>query len=406
MILKVSSLLNHKITPFLFGVFLSRTIDTENDDKKFLTCYSKFKKSKYVYDIDFNFSAYVLQLKDDFNFYSGYSNWVIDKVTNSYASLSFSVLNDMNISTVDFIRTLYKKLMLETWIAEDCLNSQKKQFIRGFFESRGSVDTCRRYIAQDYYYNNLFELRRALQFSFLLNIPLSKMNINFRNLQPQYTAGEVQRNTQLRIESFWYAKNIGFINLYKATIFDNCFYTKSRYEKNRITYFDLDLPILRDNSSTFINYINFFTNYIYEKKLNPLNVGILREHLGFEYDDAIRPGRNQTLKKIFDEIEEDKCAICGRTETFINKSTGRQYFEIHHVISFANGIEFDNILNLVKLCPTCHDSLSKGYASKEVQIKNIIRILTNKPNVREYVSDYFQEKDIMVISEKIWEMLC
>lgn len=404
MALTVSELLRRDIKPFLLGTFLSRTIEKNVNGEKYLECYTSYQKSKYVFDIDFNYAAYVNELKEDLNYFSGYKNWEIDKADGK-VKISFTVKNDLNISKVAFVRSLYNKMMREEWVGEPNLNEQKKQFLRGYIETRGSVDTSRKLIAQDYFYDNRFELKMGLQLVTILDLPLEYININFRDLQPQYTSGENMRNTQFRVKAFWYANQIGFLNKYKAKIFKTCYYTRREWTTNRIQYFDVDVPNSRNASTSFINYFNFFTNNIFEKQLTDGVIETLRNQLGFNSTPVSTGHRDQTLRKIFDTIEEDKCAICGTTQTFTNRTTGRQHFEIHHVISYTNGVEFDNIANLVKLCPTCHDSLGKGRAPKDVQIRGIITILTNKPNVFEYVSDYFQTTDIYELSEKIWEML-
>ena len=118
-----------------------------------------------------------------------------------------------------------------------------------------------------------------------------------------------------------------------------------------------------------------------------------------------KTNRNRTIIELFNEISEDRCAICGTTKTFENNRTGRQHFEIHHVISYKNGKDLDNIANLVKLCPTCHDMLRKNASSKEQQQKAIIKILSEHPEVLEFAKSYLQIDDINEIAEEIWEKL-
>ena len=148
--------------------------------------------------------------------------------------------------------------------------------------------------------------------------------------------------------------------------------------------------------------LNFFTNYIYEKKLTPVAIEELRKRLGFTTSASEKSNRNRTIVELFSEISEDKCAICGTTKTFENKRTGRQHFEIHHIISYKNGVELDNIANLVKLCPTCHDMLKKNATAKGEQIKAIIKILSEHAEVLEFAKSYLQIDDINEIAEEIW----
>ena len=96
---------------------------------------------------------------------------------------------------------------------------------------------------------------------------------------------------------------------------------------------------------------------------------------------------------------------CGTTETFTNKRTGKQHFGIHHVISYKNGIELNNIANLVELCPTCHDMLKKNATSKDKQVKSILKILSKRSEILEFAKSYLQIDDINEIAEEIWVKL-
>lgn len=296
--------------------------------------------------------------------------------------------------------------MSSDWILEEEFNESKKSFIRGFIECRGSVDTTAKLIAQDYFYDNRMELKKALILTDMMDLPCEYANFNARDLQPQYVLGIQKRNTQFRINLYFYANRIGFLNKYKAKVFDNSYPHNGNYILDEITYFHIAVPTPRTNDS-FISYLNFFTNNIYEKLLNENTIKTLRSKLGFKNvsETNNKKRRNQTIISLYRELSEDKCAICGTEKTFLNKNTGRQHFEIHHVVSYTNGQECDNIANLVKLCPTCHDSLKRGAADKNTQIKSIIKILTEHPEIHEFAESYFMENDINDLAEKIWENL-
>ncbi len=274
-------------------------------------------------------------------------------------------------------------------------------------ETRGSIDTTAKYISQDYFYNNLIELKRILILTDMIGLPIGYANFNPRNMQPQYVSGESKRNAQFRINLFFYAKEIGFINKYKAQIFDNAYHAvkKDLYEKHGVVYFVLQTPDINDEV-TFIKYLQFFTNNIYNKELTKGNIELYRKKLGLKNQSkkAISTNRDQSIIDIFRNIAEDKCAICGTTKTF-EKSNSKEYFEIHHVIPFHNGIKYDNIANLVKLCPTCHSLLKKNRASKEAQIEAIITILTNNDLIHQYASAALGFDDIDELSKKIQTML-
>ena len=405
--LTVSELLSRKeIKPFLYGAFLNRIMTTNLPEGSCFYAYTSFRASKAVYKDDFNFYTYADELIASLNHHSGFYNWEKHNIKEQGMELRFYVINDLKISSTQFYSLLYKKMLTCDWLTGEELNNDKKAFIRGFMELRGSVDTTIRLIAQDYFYNNNVELKKAQILTNMMDLPISYANFNARNLQPQYVSGENQRNAQFRINLMFYANQIGFINKYKATIFNNSYHNRGKKEIDRITFFNVDLPKRNDYDVKFIKYLNFFTNFIYEKKLTPVAITELRKKLGFDNNlSGEKVNRNRTIIELFNEIAEDKCAICGTTETFINKRTDKQHFEIHHVISYKNGVELDNIANLVKLCPTCHDMLKKNATSKEKQIKAILKILTEHPEVLEFAKSYLQIEDINEIVEEIWTKL-
>jgi len=285
------------------------------------------------------------------------------------------------------------------------LTEEKKDFVRGFVEIRGSVDTTAKLIAQDYFYNSKIEIKKAQLLTDMMNLPIRFANFNPRNLQPQYVNGENKRNTQFRIHAFYYAKNIGFINDYKAKIFETVYHFHRKKVENLITYYDVEIPKSRNDDVSFIKYLNFFTNNIYDKELTSTAIKELRISLGFDTNESTKTSRNASIIELYRLISEDKCAICDTTKTFENKKTGRQHFEIHHMISYNNGNEYDNIANLVKLCPTCHDSLKRNHASKPAQVKSILKIFHEHSEIYEFTSSYLGIENINNLADKIWSML-
>lgn len=404
--LTVSELLSKKeIKPFLYGAFLNRIMTTYLQEGKAFYAYTSFRASKAVYRDDFNFVDYADSFIASLNHHSGFYNWEKYSVKPQSMELRFYVINDLNISSTQFYALLYKKLLSNDWIYGDELNDNKKSFIRGFMELRGSVDTTAKLIAQDYFYSNNIELKKGQILTNMMDLPMSYANFNARNLQPQYVSGENKRNAQFRINLMFYANQIGFINKYKAEVFQNSYYSYGKKEIDGIVFFNVDLPKKRGDDVSFIRYLNFFTNFIYEKKLTPAAISDLRKKLGFSDSTSEKTYRNRTIIELFNEIAEDKCAICGTTQTFVNKRTGKQHFEIHHVISYTNGAELDNIANLVKLCPTCHDMLKKNATDKGKQIKAILKILSEHNEILEFTKSYLQIDDINELAEEIWERL-
>lgn len=402
---KMSDFLKLEIKPFVLGAFLSRIMTEQIGNQNYYFAYSSFKSSKYVYKNDFDIINYTQTYIDKLNKLSGHCNWIVKRVSNTFMEVRFYLLDDIGLTKLTLYNTLYKKLLSSSFIFDEALNENKKDFIRGFLELRGSVDTTAKFIAQDYFYSSQIEIKKAQIFTDIMNIPLKYANFNMRNLQPQFVSGESQRNAQFRIHSFYYAKYIGFLNDYKAQVFSNAFKINESYKIENIVYFNLNLPNSKSDDIAFIKMINFFTNNIYHKELSTLAIKELRKKLGLSESGQNEPKRNMSLIKLFNEISPDECAICGTKTTYTNPTTGRQQFEIHHMISFKNGEEFDNIANLVKLCPNCHAKLGKGSATKDQQIKAILKILHKHQEVFEFASSYLVIDDINDLSEQIWQML-
>lgn len=57
--LKLSEFLKTNITPFIYGVFMSRIMEEVRNNQKFFYAYTKFKTSKYVSKEEFNIVEYV-----------------------------------------------------------------------------------------------------------------------------------------------------------------------------------------------------------------------------------------------------------------------------------------------------------------------------------------------------------
>lgn len=406
MYINAKDLMRFNIKPFLFGVLFSRLMtDDITEIPKMFYIYTYFKTSKAVNFTDFDFCSYSEILVNDYNTFSGYENWQIKSVTNSSMELRFYIKNDLEIKTSEFYNLIYKKIMQEDWVYDETLSLKKRQFLIGFMETRGSIDLSANYISQDYFYDNRFELKRIQLITDYMNIPYSFLNLNPRNLQPDFISGKRKRNMQFRINIHYYSRFIGYINRYKAMIYSNNWKVINEEPKNGIITFKSSLPKMRE-SIAFIKYLNFFTNNIYEKDLNAEKILALRNALGFNKDElnVSKTSRNRTIIEIFDSIAPDQCGLCDTKETFI-KNNGRQAFEIHHVIPYFHGKQYDNIANLIKLCPTCHSSFKKGRSTMSEQVKNIIVLLHKHPEIYEYTSSVLGIENITELATEIQHML-
>lgn len=403
--MKVSDLLRRDISPFLYGAFLSRIMSEKRNGKKYFYCYTSFRASRVAPPRIFSIANYGRTYINELNFISGVRDWEIHKCTDDGFEGRLYIENDLALTDTSFYNLLHNKFFQAPWIHDEGLTEDKKDFIRGFLELRGSVDTTAKFIAQDYFFNNRVELKKATIITDFMSVPIKYANYNMRDLQFQFVMGINRRNPQFRINSFYYAKYIGFLNKYKAKIFEKAFVTQGSHITDSIQYFDVHLPESRSDDVVFIKYLNFFSNNVYERVLTFRTVQELRARLGFNSSgEDGNDIRNRTIIALFDMIAPDKCAICG-TETTYVKPDGRQYFEIHHVISRCNGVELDNIANLVKLCPTCHRMMKRNGSSKDEQIRAIIKILNEHGEIYEFCSSYLNLDDINDLAEKIQELL-
>ncbi|TQC51538.1 HNH endonuclease [Mycoplasmopsis mucosicanis] len=403
--ISLSKFLSTEIDPFLLGAFLSRTIPEKIDDKSYFYTYSEFKSSKFVPINEFNFLDYAKHYEANLNNWSQSENWEIHSKTKSKINIRFYLNNDLNITKHDFMLQLNKKLLTSDWFNDENINEDKKKFLRAFLELRGSVDNNRNFISIDYFSDNLFELKRMIKLIDKNFLPLKYINFNTRELQKQYVESISLRNTQLRVNSLFYANEIGFINKYKALIFSKNPKFKDSVDfvtVDNVMFFEVDVPNVKLSSTRLINVLNFYTDYIFQKNLTRANVNEFRNILGFDkHKNAIR--RNASLIKMFKEMAPKKCFSCGIEETFDNRQ-GEQYFEIHHVIPFKHGVENDDIDNLARLCVQCHQILKKGVGSREVQLEIIKKLLANQ-NIFDFCSTSLEDTNIDTLAEKILNLL-
>lgn len=414
--LSVSDFFNKEQSPFVLGTFFSRYIFT--DDKKYIYTYGWYKKSTVIeteIKYEDSFDDYVKSINDESK---PNSNWIfLDEVSDDvliasklkrYKSHFYILKNDININDYSFYNKLYKKIVTQSWVYNSDLNENKKSFIRGFMELRGSVDTTANFLAQDYYYNSEFEIRKARVLIDLMGIPYNIINLNFRQLQSQFISGENRRNTQFRPNLWWYVSNIGIINGYKTEIFSKSRNVAVCERKGNAFYFNDDGPATR-RGNTFENRLSFYITRVFGKELSDGEISNLRNDLGFNDSGSSSP-RNLSLADLVRNINPDECAGCKEEydisdRSYIRNRTGRYYFEIHHVISIGSNRELDDENNMVKLCPICHRLLKRGSGTREEQIKLIKKIFKNEPKTYEFASHFFDTDDYDTIVQKTYENL-
>ena len=407
-ILKVSEFFkeDNQISPFLLGAFFSRYIFI--NDNKYIVTMTNYKKSQKIEVPNLDFDKYIDEYKHELNNESlPYSYWyknneISKEIKLPQGQIFYILENDLNINEHSFYNKIYAKIVSNcSWVYKEELCEEKKSFIRGYMELRGSIDTSANYIAQDYFYNSNFEIKKARLLVDYMNVPYNIVNINFRQLQEQYYTNINQRNTQLRLNIFWYMANIGMINKYKALIF---FISRNidKYKKiNNVYYLD-DYNITHQVNNILDERLNYYSANVFGKEINNDDIKKMRETLGF--DEKSKLIRNKDLVDAVRLFTPDECMGCKNKykiedRTFTNKKTGRLYFEIHHVISIGDNHELDDENNLVKLCPACHDTLKRGRATKETQKEIIIEIYNNAPYTLEFAEHFFDTTNFDEIVE-------
>lgn len=416
-LLNVSQFFTEEMPPLLLGAFLSRRIFTEGN--KYIFIYTAYKKSQKVNTNIINFDTYNKSYIELLNEKSTpYPYWVkkediINNTTIKSSELNgqafFVLKNDLNLTPDSFYNKLYAKIISTcAWIFDDILNEEKKAFIRGYMELRGSIDTTADYIAQDYFYCSIFEMKKARLLVDYLSIPHNVVNINFRELQHDYYAGINTRNTQFRINIWWYMENIGIMNAYKAEVFAISRKIDLPTPNNNIYYFKNDDKRRRTINNLLDERLNFYSTNVFSKNITEDDIVKMRSELGF--DDSPKSVRSKALSEAIRYLTPDECVCCKNKyniadRSYINRKTGRYYFEIHHVISIGNNRDLDDENNMVKLCPTCHRTLKRGSGTEKEQKQLIKEIFTNAPQTLEFAKHYYDSNDLEYIISKTFSDL-
>lgn len=408
-LMKVSEFLNNEnISPFLLGAFYGRFEIT--DDGRYIYSTSTYRISKFCNEQEFyaKSKSYYLSILNKF---SAQNIWTMEKLEGvNRSEFTCPLENDLGLSIDSFFNKLYAKLVGSPFLFEDGLTEDKKMFVRGFMELRGSVDGTADYLAQDYFFRNEFELKRVRLLVDTYCIPVEYLNYNFRELQAQYISGENRRNTQLRVMLSWYVKNIGIMNIYKAKLITEAYYGFSQKPmQNDIIYFNT--PDKNSHQrTTFENRIAIYAQKLLGKDLNRHDILNLRNELGLDGDFEDKFRRNMEIVEIVRLFTPDKCACCQdeydiHDRTFTSRKTNRPYFEIHHVISVGKNAELDVEDNLVKLCPACHSQIKAGAGLEKEQKENIAKMLQNEPKCFEFATHIFDTNDKNKIIENIYRSL-
>lgn len=293
-----------------------------------------------------------------------------------------------DLSSDDFFNQIYKAIQIkriESQISDDDFSNL---ILLSFFALRGSPDfklnfyslDLPRQIVSPQYLDNLFKL--------LTNISdLRQLNLNFRELQYQFIAGENERNTQFRINLRYFYDNLAKDLLKKANIL--------LHNHQLITTKNTS-----QESKTFIERLMFYKDKILNQQNTKFEIEQLRQELGFVYDEMIdeKVKRNQGIVQYVRAFFDDECVCCKNiypleSRTFKYRNSERFYLEIHHVVSFSSNHTLDQIDNLVKVCPACHRALTKNRAEETYQKQLIGEILVNAPKAKEFCLNFTDENN-------------
>lgn len=318
------------------------------------------------------------------NTYYNFEDKKFSAVSKSKIQLTFS--NENKISISQLLEIIYNKIMEKQLFYSNLEFSEK--YALNAFAFRGSFDLERNYYTTDLHSSRVSskaDLDRFIKILMLTNLN-NFLNLNFRELQGEGTIRATQFRINMRYFYETYIEDLKKINPYRYRQFklnDKAILLNSLHKKNE--------------DVGFLNRIKFYSSYIVgNNHLDRVSIQELREKLNFTDIEQKSTGkkRSNQAKKFAVLSKPDYCASChgvyeNKDRTFKLRNGKFWYFEMHHVISFANKkINTENVDNYVKLCPACHRALTPNRATEELQksiIKNILYEDKNNDSTLNYV---------------------
>ena len=290
------------------------------------------------------------------------------------------ISNKKGYSLEKFRHLLYENI-LQKFFDTNAGVDLDREIALALFIFRGSADFIYGFYSVDLKFPSIQFLNDMYKILLSSDDLINRLNLNFREFQPQYLQG-IQRNTQIRINLKWFYDNVIIhypnINDYKYEVLHHN-YTKLG-DTRRYNAFVERLTIYRED--------------VIGRKLSDHEKNKMREELNFEIsnnDEGLVSGRNQKIVSFAREAFPDECVGCRdhydiADRSFIMPRNERYYFEINHVIPYANNNKKVDVLdNLVKLCPTCHRALTPGRAKESLQREIIHNMLESRPEVKQFV---------------------
>ena len=290
------------------------------------------------------------------------------------------IINERSYTLDEFTSAVYESILPKLTFA----TNYDIELAKALFVFRGSPDFTLSFYSvnlkhpSESYNDNLFKL--------LLSTDelLSRLNLNFRELQPEYVNGIAKRNTQIRINLKWYYENVA-----KTEILN-----EFKYDVMAQNY--TNLGEIRKPGSFEERWI-LYRQSILNRQLSSSEINSMRDALNFtskeaeEHPENTFTVRNQKIVAYARETFADICVGCHhkyhiKDRSFLMPRNNRYYFEINHVIPYANDSKAVDVLdNLVKLCPICHRALTPNRAFPELQKEIIKNELDSRPEVKQFV---------------------
>lgn len=288
--------------------------------------------------------------------------------------------NDLGLSLDEIFNKLYQNIQHFLFSYELSELEIEKAFLLAIFGLNGSVDFARNLYAVDINKNILTSAYFIKYYKLILNINLDFINLNFRDLQPEFVRGIAMRSTQFRVNlNYFYntAKDeLKKLNPYKYEILEN--------NKEKIKPF---AKTTTKDINKMLERFDFYGRFILGKK--GIDTNELRKRLEFDKEiaDEKTTKRKQNIITIAKNYLDDECVGCKGVYDINNRTfktrAGVFYLEIHHVVPFSIG-NTDVLENLVKLCPACHRALSLNRAEENYQKEIIKNILKNSNESKEF----------------------
>lgn len=319
------------------------------------------------------------------NTYYNFENYEFSSPTKATIKMVFP--NNEKLSISDFLEKLYNAIKSKQ--LEVSSEDFSKYFAIAGFAFRGSFDLKLNFYTTDLHRSRVStkaDLEKFIKLLILTDLN-NQLNLNFRELQGEGTKRDTQFRINLRYFNDMYLDELKKVNPYRYRQFImNADHIKLKSKKRP------------DKGLTdFLGRMKFYLkNIVGKSNLDQLDINNLRNRLNFSSDDSERDNkgkkRSNSAKEFAVLSKPEYCAAChnkysNEERTFKMRDSDFWYFELHHVISFANrDIQTEDPDNYVKLCPVCHRALTPRRANEDYQKKIINNILEDK-SVLNYVKN-------------------